>query len=110
MANLSSYYTNWKEERELLQSESVCIVPFECCFLSTCPLSEGMKSVEAIEDAVSINLESSSPFPLEDIFWGYYVDLSSATIYIFSALKSRIKNISADDGDSSGHSGMTLGL
>ena len=96
MANLSSYYSNWKEERELLQSESVCIVPFECCFLSTCPLPDGVKSADAIESAVSINLESSSPFPLEDIFWGYYVNQLDATIYIFSALKSRVKNISEE--------------
>ena len=96
MANLLNYYSNWKEDRELLYGETACIVPFECCFLNSCPLPKDAKTNEAIEAIASINLESSSPFPLEDIFWGYFLDRKNAVIHIFSALKSRVKALNSD--------------
>lgn len=93
MANLLSLYSDWKEERILMQAESVYIVPSEFCFLNTCEVPEGTKDFRSVEGIVSLSLESSSPFPLDDILWGFVFDPVNRNVQIFSALKSRIKGM-----------------
>jgi Tfp pilus assembly protein PilN len=61
--------------------------------MNTYPLPEGKVNQRTIEDIARLSLESTSPFSLNDIFWGYCVDGSASTIHIFSALKSRLKAI-----------------
>jgi Tfp pilus assembly protein PilN len=95
MGTLSEKISNWKEERQLARSECVCILPSDLCFLSTCPFPEGKVSYALVENIVALALESSSPFPLSEIFWGYFVDSKASTIHIFSVLKSRLKAIDA---------------
>jgi hypothetical protein len=95
MGKLTESFSNWKEEREITQSERVCIVPSELCFMSNCPLPEGKVNNETIESVALLSLESSSPFPPNDMFWGYKVDKEASTIRIFSALKARVKAIDA---------------
>ncbi|MDR1366546.1 MAG: hypothetical protein LBJ13_01400 [Puniceicoccales bacterium] len=91
MGKLTESFSNWKEEREIAQSERVCIVPSEVCFMNNCPLPEGKLNNETIENVALLSLESSSPFPPNDMFWGYMIDKSAAIIRIFSALKVRVK-------------------
>jgi hypothetical protein len=93
MGTLFEKFSNWKEERRAVRSEYVYIVPSDLCFMSTCPLPEGKVNYSAIENVAALSLESSSPFPLNEIFWGYCVDTHTSTIHIFSALKSRLKAI-----------------
>jgi hypothetical protein len=95
MGKLTESFSNWKEEREIAQSEHVCIVPSELCFMNNCPLPEGKLNSETIESVVLLSLESSSPFPPSDMFWGYTVDKEASMIRIFSALKARVKAIDA---------------
>ncbi|MDR0740176.1 MAG: hypothetical protein LBF34_00500 [Puniceicoccales bacterium] len=96
MGTLSEKISNWKEERQLARSEHVCIVPSDLCFMSTCPFPEGKVNYALLESVVAFALESSSPFPLNEIFWGYFVDSNASTIHIFSVLKSRLKAIDAE--------------
>jgi Tfp pilus assembly protein PilN len=96
MGTLSGKISNWKEERQLARSEYVCIVPSELCFMSTCPFPEGKVNYALLESIVAFTLESSSPFPLNETFWGYFVDSGASTIHIFSVLKSRLKAIDAE--------------
>jgi hypothetical protein len=93
MGTLSEKILNWKEERQLAQSESICIVPSDLCFMSTCALPEKKVSFAVAENIALLSLESTSPFPPSDIFWGYYVDSQASTIHTFSALKNRLKTI-----------------
>jgi hypothetical protein len=93
MGTLTENLNNWKEEREIIQSEHISIVPSDLCFMSTCALPQGKVSNAVIENCALLSLEQSSPFPPSDMFWGYTVDTETATIYTFSALKSRVKPI-----------------
>jgi hypothetical protein len=61
--------------------------------MSACPLPEGKVDNATIENTALLALESSSPFPPNDMFWGYSVDKEFSMIHIFSALKSRVKVI-----------------
>jgi Tfp pilus assembly protein PilN len=93
MGTLSEKFSKWKEERQLANSEYICIVPSDLCFMSTCPVPEGKIDYALIDNIVALSLEASSPFPQNEIFWGYFVDSNASTIYIFSVLKSRLKVI-----------------
>jgi hypothetical protein len=93
MGTLFEKFSNWKEDRRLARFEYVCIVPSDLCFMSTCRLPEGKINYSTIEGIAALSLESSSPFPLNEIFWGYCVDTHTSTIHIFSALKNRLKAI-----------------
>ncbi|MDR1591021.1 MAG: PilN domain-containing protein [Puniceicoccales bacterium] len=93
MGTLFKNFSNWKKERQLARSEHVCIVPSDLCFMSTCPFPEGKVSFSVIESIVALALESSSPFPLNEIFGGYFIDNDTSTIHIFSVLKNRLKAI-----------------
>ncbi|MDR2812625.1 MAG: hypothetical protein LBB05_02450 [Puniceicoccales bacterium] len=96
MGTLFENFSSWKEERQLAKSEHVCIVPSDLCFMSTCPLPEGRLNASLIENVAALALESSSPFPLNEIFWGYFIDGNTSTIHIFSALKNRLKAIDGE--------------
>ncbi|MDR1907081.1 MAG: hypothetical protein LBQ03_02595 [Puniceicoccales bacterium] len=93
MGTLFEKFSNWKEERQFARSEHICIVPSDLCFMSTCPLPEGKINFSVVENVAALSLESSSPFPLTEIFWGYFIDTNTSTIHIFSALKNRLKAI-----------------
>jgi Tfp pilus assembly protein PilN len=96
MGTLSEKISKWKEDRQFAHSEHICIVPSDLCFMSTCPFPDGKINYALIENIVALTLEASSPFPLNEIFWGYFVDSNASTIHIFSVLKSRLKAIDAE--------------
>jgi Tfp pilus assembly protein PilN len=93
MGTLSETFLNWKEERQLAQAEHICIVPADLCFMSTCSLPEKKVNFSVAENIALLSLESTSPFPPSDIFWGYFVDTQASIIHVFSALKNRLKAI-----------------
>ncbi|MDE6576371.1 MAG: hypothetical protein K2L24_03170 [Opitutales bacterium] len=96
MAHLSDLFANWQEQRTLLDREEAYLIPCECCLTSSRPRPAEKSNPATIEGEVSISLETSSPFPLDDIFWGYFENTTSGNIQIFSALKSRIKDLDAN--------------
>ncbi|MDR2806881.1 MAG: hypothetical protein LBB11_01870 [Puniceicoccales bacterium] len=93
MGTIRDKFSNWKEERQLTNAEHVCIVPADLCFMSTCPMPTGNVSTHMIENIVFLSLEAASPFPPNEILWGYAIDATRSTIHIFSALKSRLRAI-----------------
>lgn len=96
MTHLSDLFANWREQRTLLDREEAYLIPCECCLMSSCLRPTGKSDPATIEGEVSISLESSSPFPLDEIFWGYFDNKNSGNLQIFSALKSRIKDLIPD--------------
>jgi Tfp pilus assembly protein PilN len=93
MGTFSEKFSNWKAERQLAQLEHICVIPSDLCFMSTCPLPEGKINHTLARDMALLSLESTSPFPLSNIFWRYFIDVNMSAIHIFSVLKSRLKVI-----------------
>jgi Tfp pilus assembly protein PilN len=91
MGTFSENFSDWKSERQLAQLEHICVIPSNLCFMSTCPLPEGRINHTLARNMALLSLESTSPFPLSDIFWGYFIDTNMSTIHIFSVLKSRLR-------------------
>ena len=103
MNDFSSKFQSWHDNRQANIVEPVSILPSNIFFLTSTDIPKDTSSKklshDVIENMAYTALEASSPFPPEDLYWGYYIHESSAHIHIFSALKSRVHTIEplADD-------------
>ncbi|MEM8867276.1 MAG: PilN domain-containing protein [Verrucomicrobiota bacterium] len=77
------------EEMAPLHPE-VLVVPGHLFFTETIPLPEEIEGDE-ISEFVELNLESTAPFPIEQLAWGYAHLNGSGRILIYAAQKDRLK-------------------
>ena len=83
---------------EGLQSAQIGWVPGNLFFYETVELPEGIETAE-IDSFVELELEEHSPFPLEQLVWGYFEDFETRSVFIFSSVKPRIPASVLDDWD-----------
>lgn len=64
-------------------------VPANLFFTKTIPLPEELEKDE-VESFTELELEEMSPFPIEQLAWGYSHDEVSKQVFVFAAVKPRI--------------------
>lgn len=88
--NLELKLGNDPSEREIL------LVPGEVFYCHSVALPSGISESE-IEQFVELSLEGLSPFPLEQLSWGYLHDEKSPTILIYAAYRQRLENLKIEE-------------
>jgi hypothetical protein len=68
-------------------------------FVSDCGLPSNKISYETLMDISSLNLETSSPFQEDDMFYGFYTNRKECSMFIYSTLKNRIIETGDDSRD-----------
>lgn len=93
------------EAPEPRKSEQVCIIPSHFFFIESVSVPEGLEAGE-IGEFAELSLEAISPFPVEQLFWGYLAETStntstntdtesdteSDTLLVYATHRDRLKN------------------
>lgn len=77
----------------------VLILPGHYFFVDRIELPESLESSE-IDDFAELSMEGLSPFPIEQLYWGFLYDPSAGSILLYAAYKERIKKAGFDQFDS----------
>lgn len=83
---------------EPVKAEQALVLPGKLFFVETIDIPEELEVLE-IPDFAELSLESSSPFPLDQLYWGYLYHKDAATLLLYAAHGGRIKNEGFSDLD-----------
>lgn len=72
--------------------EQVCLVPGYAFFVERLPLPEGLEA-EEVGNFAELSLETLSPFPLEQLNWGWIQDEDSTAILLYATHRERLKQL-----------------
>ncbi|MEM7790193.1 MAG: PilN domain-containing protein [Verrucomicrobiota bacterium] len=78
------------EELSPLNPE-VLIVPGYLFFIESIPVPDELVP-EELEEFAELSLESTAPFPLDQLFWGFFQADGSSKILIYAAHKERLRS------------------
>ncbi|MDX2110867.1 MAG: PilN domain-containing protein [Verrucomicrobiota bacterium] len=84
-----------KLQRKLPPS-SVLLLPGECFFGRSFPLPDGVTDAE-VQEFAELSLEGISPFPIDQLAWGYLHHADSKHIYIYAASLGRLRQLGFDN-------------
>jgi Tfp pilus assembly protein PilN len=87
---------------DIESQQSVVLVPGYYFFTESVQLPTGI-SADEISDFLEYNLEDISPFPIEQLHWGYITHKDSPTALIYAAYKPRLKTGISEDLDKAHH-------
>jgi len=85
---LPSLLNNTGDEKE----SQIGWVPANVFFSKTIHLPEGVDGDE-IASFTELEVEELSPFPLEQLVWGYFADTTQRVVYAFATVKPRVAPI-----------------
>jgi len=71
--------------------DRILLIPGYLFFVESVPVSDALEETE-LESLAQLTLEGLTPFPLEQLFWGYVHDSTAHHILIFAAYQERLKN------------------
>lgn len=75
------------------------LLPGHLFFVDRIDLPAALESAE-IDDFAELSLESLAPFPVEQLYWGYFYSEASGSILLYASYKDRIKAQGYKDIDS----------
>lgn len=89
----------------------VLLLPSELFFCLELDRPDDVKGQELVE-YVELNLEGSSPFPLDQLAWGFLTHDSEQRIFVFAAYHPRLRAAGYDEADDAWHlwPGFVAGL
>ncbi|MDR0351153.1 MAG: hypothetical protein LBH49_00670 [Puniceicoccales bacterium] len=79
--------------------ETAVFINSDFFFVSDCGLPSNKISYETLADIASLNLETSSPFQEDDMFYGFFTNRKECSMFIYSTLKNRIIETGDDTKD-----------
>ncbi len=91
-----SLVDKWKRK---LPQATIQLVPGEAFFVRALPLPPDLPPSE-INGFAEISCESLSPFPLEQLAWGYLTHPSSPYLLLYATTYTRIKQLGIEDWES----------
>lgn len=77
-------------EAEAPERDRILLLPGYLFFVESIPLAEDL-SPEDTESLAVLTLEGMTPFPLEQLSWGYTVDKKTRHLLLFAAYQERLK-------------------
>ena len=84
-----------KEINASFLNDQLCLVPSHFFFYEVIEIDRAL-SLDEQEDFIQLQIESISPFPIEQILYGYFVIPNSTNCVLYLALKDRLN---AEDFD-----------
>lgn len=82
--------------KQKLPSQTILLVPGACFFCHKLDLPEGIAEPD-IDQFAEFSLEGMSPFPIEQLAWGFFHRPKSSHILIYAAYKDRLRREGFDD-------------
>lgn len=76
-------------------SEKVLGLPAHIFFIEPIEIPAELEP-EELDDFAELTIESISPFPLEQLYWGYLCAESSSTILLYAAHRERVKKVAPE--------------
>ena len=76
--------------KKKIPDQTVGLVPADAFFLRLIELPEGLPEAE-LEAFIQLDMEGNSPFPIEQLAWGYFAHEDSPTAFAFATPQSRLK-------------------
>ncbi|MEM9226488.1 MAG: hypothetical protein AAGA45_00830, partial [Verrucomicrobiota bacterium] len=92
----------WLTSKQVEVAEQVVLVPGNLFFTHTLELPAGMEAAE-VASFIELTLEELSPFPLEQLGWGYVTDESLHWVLIMAICRPRVPTPSLADWDDAYH-------
>ena len=99
MKNPEEQTATQKEMSASFLNDQLCLVPSHFFFYEVIEVDSDL-SLDEQEDFIQLQIESISPFPIEQIFYGYFVIPNSPNCVLYLALKDRLNAKDFDALDS----------
>lgn len=95
-----SQFTNQKSRmlarlQEKIPEQKVGLVPGDAFFTRKIDLPEGIPETDRMA-FIQLNLEGNSPFPMEQLAWGYLEHPQAPFVYAYASPKARLKRLEID--------------
>ncbi len=87
---------------EKIQPSKVCLLPSEAFVSKSFSIPEEIDSNE-LEEYLELLLEGISPFPVDQLLWGYWSDENAGSVLIYAAYKDRIRKLGFENLESFHH-------
>lgn len=84
--------------RERIPERQVALAPADCFFILPTQIPENLPD-EELHGFAELTLDGNSPFPLEQLAWGYLCHQNSKRILIFASPKARLRQRGFEDFD-----------
>ena len=81
--------------KEKIPEQKVGLVPGDAFFTRKIDLPEGLSGSDRTA-FIQLNLEGNSPFPMEQLAWGFLEDASAPFAYAYATPKARLKRLEID--------------
>lgn len=82
--------------QEKIPEQTVGLVPADAFFLRLIKLPKGLPDVE-IEAFIQLDMEGNSPFPMEQLAWGFFAHEDSPHAFAFATPLARLKTLEMGD-------------
>jgi len=81
-------------------AQALVLVPTGFCFLQRETRPEGVEKIPQLMDFAALALEGSSPFPQEQLAWGWLAQTGFDTVWVAAALRERLAReaLAIDEG------------
>ncbi len=81
--------------QEKLPEQTVGLVPADAFFVRKVELPEGLSGSD-LTAFIRLDLEGNSPFPMDQLAWGYLQHPDSPHAFVYASPKARLKNLKID--------------
>lgn len=90
------------QDSERNSQVSIGWAPANLFFQKTIYLPEGLEN-DTLDSFAELEMEQLSPFPLEQLAWGFFRDLEARAIFLFAAVKPRLPETLLEHWDGYNH-------